>query len=71
MSYDNVTKFWRLDSPSQCRDFIKSARLDGKQITTLTTESGKEISVDDASDEQVMEVAGWMAKAIEKAKKGH
>lgn len=67
-----VTSVWKLDSPMHCRDFLKKAFLDGKPITTLTTESGKDISIDEASDEQVMEVAGWIAGAMEKAQKeGH
>lgn len=64
------TKFWKLDSPSMCRDFLKSVRHtdwpDG--ISYLQTASGKRLSIDEASDEQVMEVAGWFAEAMRRKK---
>lgn len=64
----SVDKFWKLDSPSMCRDFLKQVRggPDGTPLTYLETESGKRLSIDEASDEQVMEAARWIAEAIEK-----
>lgn len=68
---DSIIQFWKLDNPDHCRAFLKQAHLDGKPITTLTTESGKDISIDEASDEQVMEVAKWFSDAMKSTKKGH
>lgn len=60
-----INKFWKLDSPSMCRDFLKQIRLgkDGDRITFLQQSDGKQVSLDEASDEQVMQVANELAEA--------
>jgi hypothetical protein len=66
----SVTQVWKLDSPKMCRDFLKRVRFgEGKHITHLTQADGKEVSLDDASDEQLLQVANEIAEAIGKAKK--
>lgn len=69
----NVQKFWDLSSPKMCRDFLKEVRFGDKKnpsrIEYFQTESGKQISIDEASDEQILEIAKDFAEAMEKAKK--
>lgn len=62
-----MTKFWKLDSPKMCRDFLKSVRIgpDENKIEFLEQEDGKRITLDDASDDQIMQVAAEIAEAIE------
>jgi hypothetical protein len=62
----NVEKFWRLDSPAMCRDFLKSVRMGpkGSKITELTQADGKVLSIDEASDAQVLELANDLADAM-------
>lgn len=66
-----MEKFWKLNSPKMCRDFLKSLRFgpQGSAITELTQADGKTISVDDATDEQVLQVANELAEAM--GKRGH
>jgi hypothetical protein len=63
-----VDHFWMLDSPSMRRDFLKKVRLGevGAKITFLRQADGKEVSVDEASDEQVLQVANEIALALER-----
>lgn len=67
----NLDKFWRLDSPSMCRDFLKSIRMGpwGGRIEYLQQADGKQISIDDATDEQVLQVAREFAEAFGSRKK--
>lgn len=63
----SIEKFWKLDSPSMCRDFLKQVRHGqppGKTIEYLETESGRRVSIDEASDEQVMQIANDIAESI-------
>jgi hypothetical protein len=64
---DNVTKFWKLDSPKACRDFLKNVRIgeEGIQITELTQADGKVVSIDEASDEAIVLLVNEMASAME------
>lgn len=67
-----TTKFWKLDSPQMCRDFLKSVRVGdppGARVEFLGQADGKQISIDEATDQQVMEAAAMVADAIEKGKK--
>lgn len=52
-----------------CRDFLKQVRFgeEGSAITKLTQADGKTVSIDDATDEQVLQVAGELAKTFSKA----
>lgn len=49
-----------------CRDFIRSVRVGPKgfKITFLQQSDGKQIPLDDASDEQVLQIANEIADAI-------
>jgi hypothetical protein len=62
----NITKVWKLNSPSMCRDFLKQVRIgkEGNQITYLQQADGKQVSIDEASDQQVLQVANELAEAI-------
>jgi hypothetical protein len=63
-----VTKIWKLDSPAMCRDFLKSLRWmengEERRITWLGTASGKQIPIDEASDEQVMQIANDLSAGM-------
>lgn len=67
-----VTQFWDLSSPKMCRDFLKNVRMgdpnNPSRITYFQTVSGDQISIDEASDEQVLEVAKQIAEAVERRK---
>lgn len=61
-----------LDTPAKCREFIKSARFpsdSGKEnfITFLEQADGTRVSIDDASDAQIKQVASELAEALNKA----
>lgn len=46
-----------LSDPAQAREFLKSIRVKGKgRITFLETASGEKVSIDDASDEQILQL---------------
>ncbi len=64
------TQFWNLNSPKMCRDFLKQVRIGpgGAQITQLTQADGKVISIDEASDEQVIELCKDFSDALGKRK---
>jgi len=68
----NVEKFWRLDSPSMCRDFLKYVciGLEGAKIEYLQQADGKRLSIDEATDEQVMELVQEIAEAIGRKPRG-
>lgn len=68
------TKFWKLNSPSMCRDFLKAVRFpsdsgEPNKITFLQQADGKQLSIDEASDEQVMQIANELAEAAERRDK--
>ena len=65
-----VEQFWNLSSPKMCRDFLKQVRIGptGAQIKELTQADGKTVSLDEATDEQVLQVANEIAEAIGKKK---
>ena len=58
-----------LDTPAKCREFIKSARIgpQGARVEYLEQADGKRVSIDDASDAQVEQVAAELAEALNKA----
>ncbi len=66
---NNLEQFWRLNSPSMCRDFLKQIRLDGKEITVLTQADGKNVSIDEAADEAIMDLARELAHSMSEASK--
>ena len=64
-------KFWNLNSPKMCRDFLKSLRFgppdkpdEAGKITHFDLEDGKRVSIDDATDEQVIDYANQIAEMI-------
>ena len=65
-----MTQVWKLNSPKMCRDFLKQVQIGpaGSKITFLTQADGKQISLDEATDEQVMQVANELADALGKSK---
>ena len=54
-----------------CRDFLKQVRIGprGAAITELTQADGKVLTIDEASDEQVTQVANELAEAMAVAQK--
>jgi len=64
----DTEKYWKLNSPEVCRDFLKSLRFGPKQsrITCLKQDDGRELTIDEAPDDQVMEVANNIAQAHER-----
>lgn len=49
---------WNLDNPSEARQFLKELRFgdQGARIKYLKDANGRDIKIDDASDEQVLQV---------------
>lgn len=60
-------KYWNLSDATDARDFLKSLRLGPKQaaITFLQTESGAQIKIEDASDQQILGLVSQIAKMME------
>lgn len=61
-----------IDTPAKCREFIKSIRIGPKnekarKIEFLEQADGKRVSIDEASDAQVEQVAMELADALNKA----
>lgn len=72
-SRKGVESRWDLSNPAHCRDFLKALRFDngtkeGSKITTLRQADGKEVTIDEASDEQVLELVNEFAQAMERSK---
>lgn len=69
---NNVSQFWDLSKPKMCRHFLKNLRIgpEGAKIEFLQTEDGGKISIDEATDEQILQVANDIAEAMEMAKQG-
>lgn len=67
----SVQKFWNLSSPKMCRDFLKQVRFgpQGAQITQLTQADGKVVTIDEATDEQVLQLCQEFAEAMGEKKK--
>lgn len=66
MNENKVEKFWKLDSPMMCRDFLRQIRgPNGQKILFLSLANGTDITLDQASDEQIMQAANDIAAAIE------
>jgi hypothetical protein len=63
----SVHKMWNLSSPKMCRDFLKNVRFgpEGSSITYLQQADGNQVSIDDATDEQVLQIAAELAEAFE------
>lgn len=63
---NNVTHYWDLSNPKQCRNFLKEVRIgkEGAKITYLQQADGTEVSLDDASDDQILDVANQIAEAM-------
>lgn len=62
----SVEYFWNLSSPKMCRDFLKQVRIGpkGARITQLTQGDGKVITIDEATDEQVLQLCEEFAEAM-------
>lgn len=57
---------WDLNSGPDCRDFLKALVLGGgARITFLQQADGRKVSIDEASDAQVMGVVQELAEAKE------
>lgn len=70
------TKFWKLDSPKMCRDFLKSLRFgppdkpeEAKRITHFDLHDGRRVSVYEATDKEVVDFANQIAEMIKEGKK--
>lgn len=65
---------WDLSDPKQARDFLKNVQFGDRKnpgfIKYLKTVEGTEISIDDASDEQVFQVVNMIANAMSESEKG-
>lgn len=46
--------------PAQCREFLKSIRVDGRAVTQFELESKKIITVDEMTDDQAVYYANQM-----------
>lgn len=59
-------QFWDLSKPAMCRDFLKQVRIgpNESRITFLTDATGRQMSIDDASDEQILQITNDIASAI-------
>lgn len=68
---NNVTQFWNLNNPKQCRDFLKNLRIgdknkgEGAAITNVRLANGDIVTFDEASDEQIISFANQIAEIIE------
>lgn len=62
----NVEQLWDLSSPKMCRDFLKKVRIgpQGASIEFLQQEDGTKFSIEEASDEQILQVANEIAEAL-------
>lgn len=64
-------QFWNLNSPKMCRDFLKQLHFGppdkpeqcGK-ITHFDLEDGRRVSIEEATDEQVVDYANQIAEMI-------
>jgi len=67
----DLEKMWDFSRPEQCREFLKSVRIGqkGGQITHLMDSSGKELTIDEASDAQVLDLCKEIAEVLSDAKK--
>jgi hypothetical protein len=66
MSWKNNFKqpVWNLSDPAQARHWLKALRIRGKPIEFLEQADGGRISIDDASDEQVLRICHEMAMQL-------
>ena len=55
---------WNLNDPKEAREFLKSLRIGpkGAKIQFLQTEGGQQISIDEASDFQILKLVRQMAQ---------
>jgi len=60
-------KQWDLRKASDCRDFLRCLRFgtERKRIEFLEQLDGREVSIDDATDDQVLQIAAQLAGAVE------
>jgi len=60
-----------IDSPAKCREFIRSIRIgkgrDARKIEFLVQADGKQVTIDEASDWAVEQLAMELADALNKA----
>lgn len=59
------TQSWDLSNPRMARDFLKNLRIgpDKAAIEFLVNDKGENISIDDATDEQILYVVSQIAEA--------
>lgn len=57
---------WDLSDPVQCRDFLKKLRVgpNGEACTHVYLADGTELTIDEASDEQIVTLCTEMAETV-------
>ncbi len=62
----SVTHFWNLKNPKSARDFLRDIRIGPQcaRITYVKVESGEQIQLKDATDEQIVVFAEQIAEMI-------
>lgn len=65
---------WDFSDPRECRKFLKSVRFGGPkgaQILYLTTTENKNVSIDEATDEQILDAVRQVCEKIPQDSKNH
>ena len=71
-SVKGIETRWNLNNPAHCRDFLKALRFDngtkkGSKVVDLKQADGKTVTIDEASDEAIIELVNEIAQAMERA----
>ena len=59
-----------LNIPRDCKTFLKSIKVDGKEVTELTLKGGRKLKVDDMTDEELILYANELYLNWFKGKEG-